>query len=197
MDALELLNNSTPTGPLIYQIADGRLWSANDARFIDALPEGATATILSRAEGPVDADYLRRTLEFYGYPVGPELLTLEELKAAKLAQINEGCQSALAALTPTYPEKELLTFERQEREARALLAGDGSDVAHITAIASGRGIPVAELARKIVAKADAFSLASGLLIGRRQQYEDLLEDAQTKEAVAAIQPVYTLPEVQV
>lgn len=69
-------------------------------------------------------------------------------------------------------------------------------MAHITAIASDRGIPVEELARKIVAKADAFSLASGLLIGRRQRYEDLLEGAQTKEAVAAIQPVYTLPEVQ-
>ena len=38
-----------------------------------------------------------------------------------------------------------------------------------------------ELARKIVAKADAFSLASGLLIGRRQRYEDLLEGAQTKD----------------
>lgn len=181
---------------IIYQIADGRLWSVGDARFIDALPEGATATVLSRASGSADADYLRRTLEFYGYPVGPELLTLEELKAAKLAQINEGCQSALATLTPTYPEKELLTFERQEREARALLAGDSSDVVHITAIASGRDIPVEELARKIVAKADAFSLASGLLIGQRQKWEDMLKDAKTKEDVTAIQPVYTLPEVQ-
>ena len=53
-----------------------------------------------------------------------------------------------------------------------------------------------ELARKIVAKAEAFSLASGLLIGQRQRYEDMLEGAQTKDDVAAIQPVYTLPEVQ-
>lgn len=181
---------------MFYKIYDGRLWDVDAAQFVDQPPEGAEIIPLYADGNPAGEDYLRRTLAFYGHPVGPELLTLEELKAAKLAQINEGCQSALAALTPTYPEKELLTFERQEREARALLAGDGSDVAHITAIASGRGIPVEELARKIVAKAEAFSLASGLLIGRRQRYEDLLEDAQTKEAVAAIQPVYTLPEVQ-
>ena len=182
--------------PKYYEIAGGRLWDVDTAQFVDQTPEGAEIIPLYADGNPAGEDYLRRTLEFYGYPVGPELLTLEELKAAKLAQINADCQAALAALTPTYPEKELLTFERQEREARALLAGNGSDVAHITAIASGRGIPVEELARKIVAKADAFSLASGLLIGRRQRYEDMLEEAQTKEAVAAIQPVYTLPEVQ-
>lgn len=181
---------------IVYLLADGRLWDVKDACFSPQAPEGAEVVPLYANGDLAGEDYLRKTLEFYSYPVGPELLTLEELKAAKLAQINKDCQSALAALTPTYPEKELFTFERQEREARALLASDGSDVAHITAIASGRGIPVEELARKIVAKAEAFSLASGLLIGQRQRYEDMLEGAQTKDDVAAIQPVYTLPEVQ-
>lgn len=84
-------------GILFYQISDGRLWSVDDACFIDALPEGATATVLSRAEGPADADYLRRTLEFYGYPVGPELLTLDEVKAAKVAQIDTETSAAIIA----------------------------------------------------------------------------------------------------
>lgn len=181
---------------MLYQISDSRLWDVDAARFVDQAPEGAEIIPLYADGKPATEDYLRRTLEFYGYVVGPELLTLEELKAEKLAQINADCQAALAALTPTYPEKELLTFERQEREARALLTGDSSDVAHITAIASGRGIPVEDLARKIVAKADAFSLASGLLIGQRQKWEDMLKDAKTKEDVTAIQPVYTLPEAQ-
>ena len=181
---------------MFYKISDGRLWDVDAARFVDQAPEGAEIIPLYADSKPATEDYLRRTLEFYGYLVGPDLLTLDELKAEKLAQINADCQAALAALTPTYPEKELFTFERQEREARALLAGDSSDVAHITAIASGRGIPVEELARKIVAKADAFSLASGLLIGQRQKWEDMLKDAKTKEDVTAIQPVYTLPEAQ-
>ena len=115
----------------------------------------------------------------------------------KYAEINNDCQAALSALTFTYPDRELLTFERQEREARALLAGDSAaDVTHITAIAQGRGIPVEELAQKIIAKADAFALASGWLIGMRQKYEDQLnalgEDA-TAEQIRAITVSYSLP----
>lgn len=121
----------------------------------------------------------------------------ENARIRKYAEINEGCEAALAALTATYPDRELLTFERQEREARALLAGDSAtDVAHITAIAQERGIPVEELAQKIIAKADAFALASGLLIGMRQKYEDQLnalgEDA-TAEQIRAITVSYSLP----
>ena len=121
----------------------------------------------------------------------------ENVRIRKYAEINEGCEAALAALTATYPDRELLTFERQEREARALLAGDSAtDVAHITAIAQERGIPVEELAQKIIAKADDFALASGLLIGMRQKYEDQLnalgEDATTAQ-IKDITVSYSLP----
>ena len=180
---------------MLYKISDGRIWDTDLARFV-ADSSGTDVVMLYSNGVPAGPDYLRRTLEGYGLKVGYELLTFEEAKAEKLAEINAACDAALASLTATYPERELFSFERQEREARALLTGDSSDVAHITAIASGRGIPVEDLARKIVAKADAFSLASGLLIGQRQKWEDMLKDAKTKEDVTAIQPVYTLPEVQ-
>ena len=42
--------------------------------------------------------------------------------------------------------------------------------------------------RRVVAKADAFALATG----QRQRYEDLLEEAQAAEDVAAIVPEYNL-----
>ena len=114
----------------------------------------------------------------------------ENARARKYAEINEGCQAALAALTATYPDRELLTFERQEREARALLAEDSAaDVTHITAIAQGRGIPVDELAQKIIAKADAFALASGALIGQRQWYEDALESLGPDATTAQIEDI--------
>lgn len=182
--------------PKYYEIAGGRLWDVDAARFVDQAPDGAEIIPLYADGTPAGEDYLRRTLEFYGYPVGPELLTLEELKAAKLAQINEGCQSALAALTATYPTAELLTFDRQEAEARSLLADTSSQAPFLTSLATARGISVTDLAHKVIVKADLFSAASAFAIGQRQRYEDLLEDAKTKEAVAAIQPVYTLPEVQ-
>lgn len=121
----------------------------------------------------------------------------ENARVRKYAEINEGCQTALTALTATYPDRELLTFERQEREARALLAGDSAaDVTHITAIAQGRDIPVEELAQKIVVKADAFALASGALIGQRQWYEDALESLGPDATTAQIEDItvsYSLP----
>ena len=171
---------------IIYRLSDGRLWSVDGACYIDTAPEGAEITTLSRAEGPADEAYLKRTLESYGLKVGYELMSLDEARAEKLSEINAACDAALASLTATYPERELFSFERQEREARSLIAGDASDTAHITAIAKGRGIPVEELAQKIVAKADAFSVASGMLIGHRQALETKVEEAATKEDVAAV-----------
>lgn len=121
----------------------------------------------------------------------------ENARARKYAEINNGCQAALTALTTTYPDRELLTFDKQEAEARAWLADpSGAAPPILAAIAQGRGISLAELAQKVVAKADAFSLASGLLIGQRQWYEDALEalgpDATT-EQIEDITVSYSLP----
>ena len=110
----------------------------------------------------------------------------ENARIRKYAEINEGCQAALAALTATYPDRELLTFDKQEAEARAYLSDPSSA---ITAIAQGRGIPVDELAQKIIAKADAFALASGTLIGQRQWYEDALESLGPDATTAQIEDI--------
>ncbi len=121
----------------------------------------------------------------------------ENARVRKYAEINEGCQAALAALTATYPDRELLTFDKQEAEARAYLSDPSSATTPIlTAIAQGRGIPVEELAQKIIAKADAFALASGVLIGQRQWYEDALESLGPDATTAQIEDItvsYSLP----
>ena len=60
----------------------------------------------------------------------------ENARVRKYAEINEGCQAALAALTATYPDRELLTFDKQEAEARAYLSDPSSATTPIlTAIA--------------------------------------------------------------
>lgn len=114
----------------------------------------------------------------------------ENARVRKYAEINEGCQAALAALTATYPDRELLTFDKQEAEARAYLSDPSSATTPIlTAIAQGRDIPVEELAQKIIAKADAFALASGALIGQRQWYEDALESLGPDATTAQIEDI--------
>lgn len=52
-------------------------------------------------------------------PYVPPVPTLEEAKADKLSEINAAADVAIAALTATYPDRELATFDKQEAEARA------------------------------------------------------------------------------
>ena len=123
-----------------------------------------------------------------------EYNSLASTKARKLAEINAACDAALAALTASYPSSELLTFDKQEAEARALLADPEAATPFLTPLAAARGLETEELARKVIAKADAFTTASGHVIGLRQKDEDRLKAAQSVEDVAAIVPEYRLPE---
>lgn len=119
---------------------------------------------------------------------------LAAVKAAKLAEINNGCQAALEALTPTYPERELHSFANQEREAREYQAApDTAQTPLLSALAAARGIGLAELADKVLAKAAAFATASGHIIGQRQHMEDMLDACGSVEAVQAIAVSYSLP----
>lgn len=125
-----------------------------------------------------------------------EYNSLANTKARKLAEINAACDAALAALTASYPASELLTFDKQEAEARALLADPEASTPFLTPLAAARGLETEELARKVIAKADAFTTASGHVIGLRQKDEDRLKAAQSVEDVAAIVPEYRLPEAE-
>lgn len=139
--------------------------------------------------------YIEADGDIYTIKAVPEP-ELPELKAIKLNEINAAYQQAIATLTPTYPDDERLTFDKQEQEARAWLADDSTSTPFIDALAAGRQMDKAELVSRIIAKADAFALASGRLTGQRQRYEDLLKDAETIEDVSAIVPQYSLPGME-
>lgn len=73
-----------------YRLADGRVWSVEDACFIDpdAIPEGSEILFLKNADGVSDAAYLARTLAFYGEETG-ELTTLSaDAIRAKLENLD-------------------------------------------------------------------------------------------------------------
>ncbi len=116
---------------------------------------------------------------------------LETLRAAQLAAINVGCNGALAQLTAQYPEREISSWPQQEREARELAANPAAPTPLLSAIAAARELPIAELAARVLAKSDAFAVASGQLIGRRQALEDTLLaiDLAAPDAAARIAAV--------
>ena len=111
---------------------------------------------------------------------------LEAVKAAKHMEINEACNAAVASLAASYSEREIQSWPQQVKEAEALAADPQASAPLLTAIADARGLPVVELASRVLGKMSAYAGASGALIGRRQAAEDLIDFAATPEDVAGI-----------
>ena len=126
-------------------------------------------------------------------PYEPPVPTLEEMKAAKLSEINAAADRAISNLTAIYPNLEISTFDNQESEARAYAADPTASTPLLSALAQARGISLPELVERVLAKADAFAVASGSIIGQRQALEDRLDACTTLEEVQGIVVDIVLP----
>jgi hypothetical protein len=120
----------------------------------------------------------------------PVPLTEEEVRAAKLAEITSKFEAALAPIIREYPASERLTFELQEAEARAYVANNAVQTPLLTALAQARGIPLEELALKVIEKADTYKLVAGTLIGQRQAYTIRLNNAVGITEILEIEVIY-------
>ena len=123
-----------------------------------------------------------------GRPVlaDPPPLTLDEAKRVKLAEINAACDAEIGAIKATYPDTEVMSWDKQGMEARALVLDATADTPLIDAIASARGIDRVELANRIIAHADQFATASGASLGKRQKLKDEINAANSVKQVVAI-----------
>jgi hypothetical protein len=115
-----------------------------------------------------------------------ESAQLEQAKAERLGTINTECDKALASLTATYPNSEINSWPQQVKEAETFAADPQASVPLLNAIATYRGLTVADLAARVTAKAGAFSEISGAIIGKRQSLEDMLTAAATMDEVAGV-----------
>lgn len=101
-----------------YQIADGRIWNVAVARFVDDVPSQAEVIPLRRGGALGDVSYLRRTLEFYGYTVGDELLTDEDRAKAAREKRDRLLAETDYLLMPDYPiSEEALAALKTYRQA--------------------------------------------------------------------------------
>lgn len=119
----------------------------------------------------------------------PDLVKGTELK---LSEVNSGYDSAVSAYMKTYPEAELLTFDKQEKEARGWTADNSVSTPFLDGLAKARGIDKADLVSRVIKKAEAFQTAISTLTGIRQKYEDEIAAATTVEELEKIVPVYEL-----
>lgn len=114
--------------------------------------------------------------------------TAAQLKAQQLALINVDCEKVIAALQSSYPASEVLSWPKQETEARAWVADNSLATPLLDSLAKHRGIEKSDLVRRVLSKSDAFAEFSGAAIGKRQALEDALDalpaDATPEEIVA-------------
>lgn len=118
---------------------------------------------------------------------------LSNAKSAKLVSVNADCDKRMSALVAGYPEREQQTFDKQETEARAFTADATAATPLIDALALNRGVAKADLAARIIAKADAFADYAGKIIGHRQKLEDQINAAADMAALNAIDIVSGWP----
>ena len=118
-----------------------------------------------------------------------------EKQTALFAQQKEGLLNKLAdkadqlknSLLVGYPQTEIESFYRQEKEALAWQADHNTPTPMLSQIARVRGVPLEVLISKVIEKSAQFAVAIGIIIGQRQAFEDRLLALKTPEELTALE----------
>ena len=119
----------------------------------------------------------------------------KEKQTALFAQQKEGLLNKLAdkadqlknGLLAGYPQTEIESFYRQEKEALAWQADHNTPTPMLSQIARVRGVPLEVLIEKVIEKSAQFAVAIGIIIGQRQAFEDRLLALKTPEELTALE----------
>ena len=118
-----------------------------------------------------------------------------EKQTALFAQQKEGLLNKLAdkadqlknGLLAGYPQTEIESFYRQEKEALAWQADHNTPTPMLSQIARVRGVPLEVLIEKVIEKSAQFAVAIGIIIGQRQAFEDRLLALKTPDDLTALE----------
>ena len=118
-----------------------------------------------------------------------------EKQTALFAQQKEGLLNKLAdkadqlknGLLAGYPQTEIESFYRQEKEALAWQADHNTPTPMLSQIARVRGVPLEVLISKVIEKSAQFAVAIGIIIGQRQAFEDRLVALKTPDDLTALE----------
>ncbi|MDM0086745.1 MULTISPECIES: hypothetical protein [unclassified Variovorax] len=113
--------------------------------------------------------------------------SLEQLRTAKLAEINRSFSTESAALIAGYPVEERQTWAAQEAEALAWAADHETPTPYLDGIASARGIDPADMRARTFDAVKTFRTESQWLVGTRQALRDAIQNPDaTREQIAAV-----------
>ena len=135
-------------------------------------------------------------MQFVGEaPLAPDDdAALAQVKKEQISQVLAASDAAMAALSSRYSEHEKFSWSKQEQEAKALQADPEAPAPLLRGIAATRGITLEELQVKVLANVGASELATALILGTQQRYEDEIAAAATIEEVQLVVPIFEMPE---
>lgn len=108
----------------------------------------------------------------------------KEVLLNKLADKADQLKNGLLA---GYPQTEIESFYRQEKEALAWQADHNIATPMLTQIAQNRGVPFEILVEKVIEKSAQFAVVIGIIIGQRQAFEDRLLALKTPEELTSLE----------
>lgn len=108
--------------------------------------------------------------------------TLDQVRAAKLFEINQRFSQESAALIAGYPLEERQTWAAQEAEALAWAADNDTPTPYLDGIASARGIDPADMRARTFDAVNTFRTDSQWLVGTRQALRDAIQKPNATRA---------------
>ena len=182
------------------------------AQGVNLIPEGAInitdeyhqQLLNGQSQGKqIIADKTGKPILIDSQPSAAHVLNLDTLtweisaekQTALFAQQKEGLLNKLAdkadqlknGLLAGYPQTEIESFYRQEKEALAWQADHNTPTPMLSQIARVRGVPLDMLIHKVIEKSAQFAVAIGIIIGQRQAFEDRLVALKTPDDLTALE----------
>ena len=143
------------------------------------IPDGYT-TITPTDQGEWDGN---------AWVISPEKQTalFAQQKESLLNKLADKADQLKNGLLAGYPQTEIESFYRQEKEALAWQADHNTPTPMLSQIARVRGVPLEVLISKVIEKSAQFAVAIGIIIGQRQAFEDRLLALKTPEELTALE----------
>ncbi|PRM60005.1 hypothetical protein BVZ54_00642 [Haemophilus influenzae] len=108
-------------------------------------------------------------------------------KESLLNKLADKADQLKNSLLAGYPQTEIESFYRQEKEALAWQADHNTPTPMLSQIAQNRGVPLEILIEKVIEKSTQFAVVIGIIIGQRQAFEDRLLALKTPEELTALE----------
>ncbi len=108
-------------------------------------------------------------------------------KESLLNKLADKADQLKNGLLAGYPQTEIESFYRQEKEALAWQADHNTLTPMLSQIAQNRGVPFEILVEKVIEKSAQFAVVIGIIIGQRQAFEDRLLALKTPEELTALE----------